>query len=226
MSLVIVFICHNNDSINRIIHYNHYIMFVGNEEIDEQFLNNEKIIIARNLENNIEYEKKLLTFTAWYAISKNNLFKDYEYICILEYDTCLDENFENNLKEQCKLNQYNVITFNESNNHHLINVDADENILKEFLSLKDIDGNILNEINSWGCSSNQCITRMILDDFVDWYCPSYLFIKEKHFSKLSYYHERLFMIYLKSICIDYIKINGLSHSQSRSHGDGYNETNE
>ena len=164
----------------------------------------------------------LVNASMWYAISKNNLFKDYEYICILEYDVCFDENFENNLKEQCKLNEYIVITFNESDNHHLIDVDADKNILKEFLSLKDIDENILYKINYWGCSSNQCVTRIILDNFVDWYYPSYLFIKENHFSKLSYYHERLFMIYLKSNYIDYIRIDGLSHSQSRSHGDGYN----
>ena len=60
---------------------------------------------------NIENEKALLTFTAWYAIIKNNLFSNYKYLCILEYDVVLDNNFKNNLTNICKTQKYDVISF-------------------------------------------------------------------------------------------------------------------
>jgi len=222
MSVVIVFVCHNNNSIRNIIHYNHYILFVGDQEINEEYITYSKLIIARNLENNIEHEKKLLTFTAWYAISKNNLFNDYEYICVLEYDTYFMDHFENNLIHHCNLKSDFVISFFESTNKDLVNVDVDKNILQQFLLLKDEDENIVDEIELWGCSSNQCIHKIVLDNFVDWYYQDYLFIKENDIVNLSYYHERLFMVYLKSKNINYIKIDGLCHFQSRSHNGGYN----
>ena len=75
MSHIIIFVCHNNESISQVIHYNKQIILVGNTEINDEYKNNPNITIARNLEHNIEYEPKLLTFTAWYAISKNKLFR-------------------------------------------------------------------------------------------------------------------------------------------------------
>jgi len=56
MSFAIVFVCHDNNSIESVLNYNYYILFVGNREIDENYKNNPKIIIARDLSNNIEHE--------------------------------------------------------------------------------------------------------------------------------------------------------------------------
>ena len=59
-------------------------------------------------------------------------------------------------------------------------------------------------------------------DYWDWYYPSYSIIKENHSAKLSYYHERLFMVYLKIKNINYKLIYGLQHYHLSSHHDGYN----
>jgi len=222
MSCVIVYVCHDNDSISKIISNNYHIIFVGNNEIDEKYINYSKLIIARNLENNIEHEPKLLTFTAWYAISKNNLFAEYDYICILEYDVTIVSDFEKILFKECKLKNNRVISFLD---HYVnaINTDIDVNVLKIYLMNQKINPLYELYISYWGSSSNQCVDRNILVDFVDFYYNSYLFIKDNDYKKLSWYHERVFMIYLKNKNIEYKFLPFiLTHSQSSSHRDGYN----
>ena len=54
MSCLILFVCHDDDSISRVIHYNHIILLVGDKEIKQEYLNNPKIIVVRNLEHHIE----------------------------------------------------------------------------------------------------------------------------------------------------------------------------
>lgn len=222
MSCVIVFICHDSYSVSKVIDKNQYIIFVGSNEIDEKYSSYSKLIIARNLENNIEYEKKLLTFTAWYAIYKNNLFSEYEYVCILEYDVTLVDNFESVLFNECNTKEYSVYSFID---HHVdgIYCDIDCNVLRTYLTNQNINPHFENYILFWGSSSNQCLRRDLLCDFVDFYYNSYSFIKDEHYSNLSWYHERVFMIYLKNKSIEYKLIrNVLSHSQSNSHSYGYN----
>ena len=122
------------ESINYLIDKNQYIIFVVNNTLDEKFLNNPKIIIARDLPYNIEHEPKLLTFTAWYAIIKNNLFKEYEFICILEYDCILDNNFFKNLDSVCSTNAYDIISFLKTGSD--FHTDINTNILKKFIQYK------------------------------------------------------------------------------------------
>ena len=90
----IVFICHLEELVKKL--YNTYenpaILFVGLNTLNKTIYPD--VIIVRDLQDNIEYEKSLLTFTAWYAIIKNDLFKDDEHLCLLEYDVKLSENFK------------------------------------------------------------------------------------------------------------------------------------
>jgi len=217
MSCLIIFVCHDNNSISKVIHHNYPIIFVGSQEISDDYSNYSKIIIARNLENNIEHENKLLTFTAWYAICKNNLFSDYDYLCILEYDVELDENFEKNLKEKCLNNNNNngVISFLHDSSNGCLYFHVTKQILDDFLILKNENNGWLDK--GWGTSTNQCVRRDILNDFVDWYYPDCLTIKIKDNTYFSYYHERIFMFYLRNKGIDFIILNGLKHYQQCSH---------
>lgn len=222
MSCIVVFICHDNNSISKVIDKNQYIILVGDNEIDEKYTSYSKLIVARELENNIEHEKKLLTFTAWYAISKNNLFSEYDYVCILEYDAIIVNDFENIVLNECKTKEYTVYSFID---HYVdgIYTDIDCNILRNYLTQQNIDPHFENYISYWGSSSNQCVRRNFLCEFVDFYYNSYSFIKNEHYSNLSWYHERVFMIYLLNKRINYKLLrNILSHSQSNSHNYGYN----
>jgi len=73
----IIFICHDEKLVKEL--YEKYdkpiVLFVGKNEIDATRFSN--LTIVRNLPYNIEEEKSLLTFTAWYAIIKNDLFKEF-----------------------------------------------------------------------------------------------------------------------------------------------------
>ena len=97
-------------------------------------------------------------------------------------------------------------------------LDIKLDVLHNFLQLKNIDVNIISKLDYWGSSTNQCIHRDTINGFVDWYFPSYDFIKTNHYQKLPYYHERLFAIYLKSINMDNLYIPDiLRHYSIKSH---------
>ena len=211
---ILCFVCHNTESINYVIDKNQYIIFVGNNTLDEKFLNNPKIIIARDLPYNIEHEPKLLTFTAWYAIIKNNLFKEYEFICILEYDCILDNNFFINLDSVCSTNVYDIISFITTRLDFPTDINLD--ILKKFIEDKKSSFKYIPN-SLWSATTNYCIRRNILSDFVDWYYPDCLKIKIFDYKKLSWYHERIFFTYIidKKLKITYM--NGLKHIQLKSH---------
>lgn len=215
MSCVIVFICHDNSSIEHVLSHGHYIIFVGDKEIKDEYRNNPNIIIAKELVNNIETEWKLLTFTAWYAIIKNNLFIEYEYICILEYDVILND-FENQLYKTCK-KSHDLISFIASEKKFL-KIDINYEVCINYLIKNGFSEYDYNILNVWASSTNHCIKRPILEDFVNWYYPSCLFIKDHDPKKLGYYHERIFAIYCFNKKYDHCYIsNILRHLQLVSH---------
>ena len=217
----IIFICHNLKSFNMVERYldikNCFIIIVGNDTnfIDSINYQDNKIIISKNYPFNIENEYKLLTFTAWYLIVKNNLFVNYNHICILEYDV----SFYNDVFKKLELltNYYDIISFIGGTNdfHSDINI----NIMNEFLISKNIDTNTYDNKNLfWYHTTNHCIKRNILKDFVEWYYPDCLIIGLNDDVKYSYYHERMFSVYIleKKYKIFLFK-NNLFHYQLSSH---------
>jgi hypothetical protein len=222
MSLIIVFVCHDNQTTKEALSKttNPYVMFVGDKEVDETHKNNPKVIIARNLPNNIETEKSLLTFTAWYAIIKNNLFQEYDYICVLEYDVNLDRQFEQTLIDTINTTKsINIITFILSRSCFLSDVSG--TVLNKFIEKKGIQDTYNDRNTIWYSTTNHCIQRSILSDFVDWYYPDCLMIKELDAPHLSWYHERLFHVYMKSKNLNIELIKGLSHLYRNSHKGGF-----
>jgi len=210
----IVFICHDDASIKRVIDHNFQILFVGNRQISAEYATNKNIHICRNMPNNIEHEPTLLTFTAWYAIIKNNLFTQSSYITLLEYDTSFSPNFLENLNNLCKRG-YDVISFFNDKIQQWFLCDIDIFVLSNFLRLKGFQKNF-TQIH-WSPTTNHCIRREILEGFVDWYFPAYLYIKKYDSAHLSWYHERLFPLYLESKNIGYYELEGLHHQVLNSH---------
>jgi hypothetical protein len=165
--------------------------------------------MARNLPYHIEHEPKLLSFTAWYAISKNNLFPEYDHICILEWDVVLEKDF----LTQLQLNTADAISFIEISDFFLVDISC--SVAEEYLKKKGISYPMSDR--RWGASTNQCLRRSLLDAFVDWYYPSCLWIKEFHEEKFSWYHERMYMIFLEIQNIPYHFVDGLQHLMLNSH---------
>jgi hypothetical protein len=220
-NVIVVFICHDNSSLEFVANYlnndYYYIIFVGFQNINEKYVNHPKIIIARYCAFNIENEYRLLTFTAWYAIIKNNLFPEAEYLCVLEYDVILNEpNFLECLKENIYNKNMKVYSFTTYPREVLQGIDR--NTFIEFLTSKKCDINTIDFDFRWNPTTNHCIHRKLLNDFVEWYYPDCLNLKEKDLTRFSYYHERMFAIYLQLNKINYHHIYGvLIHCQNNSH---------
>ena len=219
MSVKIIFVCHNKFSIEYVTSLNlsdYSIIYVGKENTIEDIKTDPRVIIARNFEDNIESKNELLTFTAWYLISKNNLFLDYEYLCILEWDVSLDNVFVDKLNNLCSyLNNYQVFSFeiDDCNFYSDVNVD----VLNFLLRKLNIDPNSFNWNTKWYGSTNQCLRRDVLNEFVDLYYPLACSATLLDHVNISWYHERIFSAYLlckKKLCF---LSNGLNHYQKQSH---------
>jgi len=229
-------ICHDQNLILEFIKNKKFkslpnctFLFVGNSdcELIADFAN---VIICNNLEDNIEDEPLLCSFTGWYAVSKNNL-SNSGYVCLLEHDVEIIDSFhENNVKriEKEKADIYGYLeqplddTFSKSTpwleiyTNKKFEIDVDD-FLKTFAESE----------THWMSTTNFLIKRNVLDEFVHWFHKH-----SENFSndKLgSYMHERMLFVY----CVLYeIKkqmiSNVLLHHQKCSHGikDAYEEGSE
>jgi hypothetical protein len=200
--LKLVFICSNNTNIEKILSKNFGgnfdIIVKGEANIDDKYKNHKNILIAKNLPNNIEDEYKLSFFTVWYLIVKNNLYNDSKHICIFEEDSIIDQKLINDLNKLLTYSDPDIVSFMLSE-HLFFYCENKKNVTDYFLNKKNI--NYINN-KKWKSTTNHCIRRNILSDFVEWYYPACLEIKLLDMANLPYYHERLFSAY-----IDHMKIN-------------------
>ena len=189
-NVIIVQVCYNLDIINSILNdnskENFHIIYSGNNNISDDLYLNKRITIARDLPNNIENENQLLTFTAWYLIVKNNLFSEFDYICLLEDDVEIDKSFEKELVKKCESNIYDIISFIYFSNYFML--DINEAVIKNFLETNNI---VFNKFNNWAATTNHCLKRNKIKEFIDWYYPKCLTIEQLDSNNFSSYHERI-----------------------------------
>ena len=204
----IVFVCHDQNSVNECLakHKNSMIFLVGQKEINNTDLS--RIIIARDLPDNIESKPKLLTFTVWYAIIKNDLFTDKKHICIVEHDVY-------NLPKQIfHENGVDVISFIPAEQRFFY-CNISRFMFNKFLTHKKV--NYVNNEN-WFSTSNHSMKREIIREFVDWYFPDCVTVIEPRDPRnFSFYHERLFWTFLKLRNYTSSFIRGVVHKERRSH---------
>jgi hypothetical protein len=215
MTLLIVFICHNNETVTdvRTKYPDATICFVGSSEILQEYQEDSKIIIVRDLAINIEDRPKFLTFTAWYAISKNGLFKEYDYLAIFEYDVVLEEGFDTKLREKCILENPDVVSFLKIERYFFW--DIHPKLFYHFLDEKKKKYDICNK---WYPTTNHCMKRKVLDDFVNWYYPGCIDFWVLDRKMVSWYHERFFSVFIKVYDQKWSMGEGLEHIQIGSHG--------
>ena len=203
----LVFICHSQDTADICLQKSSdaAILFVGPNPVTP----NDRIIVVRDLPDNIEQEKKLLTFTAWYAVVKNNLFADYDYICLFEWDVNLNASF-------CLGGATTDIVVYFHCNRMFFPMDININVLQQFLQKKGIGPYDTNQ--DWMNTSNHCLNRKTLTDFVNWYYPDCLeIIKANDVAGFPWYHERLFWCFVKYMGISYELKGGIEHCYQNSH---------
>lgn len=215
-TLVVVFIAHKKEDAEKCLkaYPSSYILFVGPGEPPAD---SSRVIVARTLPQNIEHEKKLLTFTAWYAITKNRLFADADYIALFEYDVEFTPTFFQELQALCDSGTYDCITFNDIGGYFLH--DVRKELMEEFVKRKNLPVPTFTETYRWYSTTNQCIRRAMLDEFVDWYYPECMVLKTKDLKKFSWYHERLFTVFLNLQEKSVKYLEGMKHLLQNSHSD-------
>lgn len=133
-------ICHDQEIIQDIELENRFsllpsytYLFVGDRPIEKiEHLSN--LVVCRKLKHNIEQYKNLVSFTAWYAVSKNKLAKN-KYLALLEYDSILSDNFYTVTKDV--LTNISFAGFLQAhlfNKHFLELASKGEHVLKKTLS--------------------------------------------------------------------------------------------
>lgn len=91
-------------------------VFLGPRPID-QIEDMENVIIARNLEHNIEeHNSRLISYTGWWAVWKNKLL-DADFVNLFEYDINLHPNFPNILDQNLSIDT-DIIGYIPHNVHY------------------------------------------------------------------------------------------------------------
>ena len=215
MTKCVVFVCHDKNTFlsiaHHLVHEHVYIIIVGTHNINP---GHPRIILAYRLHHNIESEKRLLTFTAWYAIAKNNILEQYDAYCILEYDCIIHDMLW--LQNELNSKSEQIISFFKDNNNLFYDINKD--YLDRFLLSKKITNTYSSDFE-WGCSTNKCIQRDVLLEFVDWYFPYCLYFNIVDTANYSYYHERVFALFIdnRKFSHGYLLHSNIQHQEARSH---------
>jgi hypothetical protein len=220
-NLEIYIVCHNRKSYelfkenNKSVDINKFKFILVGDEYNwrgESFSNYQNKIIANFLPDNIERHKSLLTFTAWYALIKNNLINT-EYVGVFEYDCILKRDIFEIEKD---LNQNKLIGFYPVSTTHLY-----LDLIPEFSNLlpfEYVDAAMKEKL--WIASTNMILPVWFMAKFVDWYLQ---FIPEiLQFEKHPHYHERAVNVFaavngIKGVSETYYEQRYLIHQMLRSH---------
>lgn len=168
-----------------------YLLVGQSKHVGHEF--SDKIIVCENLPNNIENLCNLLTFTAWYAISKNNL-STTKWVTIFEYDVETKKHLDFELQDYDAIGYIDYLIDSEKsfrdyppyiseyvNKFQLSN--HEERIYKLYGSEK------------WACTTNFTLKNSFLNEFVDYYYK--LIIEEDiyHKFKQAHIHERMITLF-------------------------------
>jgi len=197
-------------------------VFLGYGPINN-IIDNPLVIIARNLEHNIENYPKLTSYTGWYALWKNKLY-DGDYLNLFEYDVNLTESFYNfNLSDKTKsiygyieyMVHMSAIFFVSKWSDKLIyTIKKNYNIdLIEFISK-------IPQGTKCSATSNHTMKKNIFEEYMTWVNPLVDDIKESPMS--GHQIERSIIAFYLLKNIDYkIESNMLTHYNLDSHNTQY-----
>jgi hypothetical protein len=211
-------VCHDQDIIIDSLQKNKFsglpnykFMFVGNKPTN-LIENIENVIICNRLEFNIENYPKLCSFTAWYAVSKNNL-SEKKYCCLLEYDVALSQDFHKKNLEA--ISKEAVCSYFIELIDNPVFSDATP-WLRTFFKKYNINTSKIYKEKFWYCTTNFIVRNDILKNFNNWFYEIASMFKDCDLG--AYMHERMINVYciLNEINIEYIK-NTLKHFQLCSH---------
>lgn len=155
---------------------NYKWLFLGKRPVDKLAKYKHKVIIARDLPDNIEGEKCLFDYTGWYAVAKNNLIKG-EYTSFVQYDCYLKDNYGREIRKTLKEYKDCFIGFQPHNLdcNYFISDNYSKAIKKAILKVYNIDVEklvedaILAGDPFWAGGSTFVCTKKWLNDYINWF---------------------------------------------------------
>ena len=209
----IYIVCHDEAS------YNHFCS--NNPDIKDKviflFVGKPHIIRGEGLyldsfTNNIEKHKTLLTFTAWYALVKNNLVKS-KFVGIFEYDTILKPEILSLSDGQLK-DDHSVIGFAPRPTNEKIYLDAVNGLVEVLPSIYIVNAYAGSAV--WSASTNMIMPKWFLTDFVNWYDGYWR--ETLKYPNHPHFHERAVNVYAATIGMQYKFFpEWVRHEEKRSH---------
>ena len=198
---------------------NYNYILVGNHDRN---YNSEKIIQSEFLPNNIENQKYYLAYTAWHALANNiHLIEDqYEYVCLLEYDSVIiDEESIEKFQEYIINNYKSVYGIDKmSTKHCFLEKSQFSNLLESFLKQKGFK-EIQPNNHNWIVSNNVVFSKKFLQEYLtdDFTKDFFVFLDN---NKMSGHNlERLLSVYcfIKKIHFGFVEPKLFNHAALDSH---------
>ena len=180
------------------------------------------VIIARDLPDNIEDSPRLLSFTGWYAVAKNDLATS-KHVVMVEYDITAFDGFT--ARTSAALAETHCIAgYIPFQLSHPMYLHATQWFPASLSTIYGIDVPTLirdhlseGGADLWTSTTNAALRTEDLGSFVDWFMPlATVFL---HDPVGAHVHERTVPIFclLNQIANTYVP-GVLEHTQARSHG--------
>jgi len=202
-------ICHNDESVMlaKKTYPDSVILFVGSRQSSDK-----NVIMMRDLPKNIEYLPQFLTFCAWWAITHNNLFKDSQYIALLEWDTRPHKiDFWQQVEKTLKDSTVDAIGLFQYYSEGLW---SERDLSQNFENIMKTLNLPYPKSNKWYASSNAIMKREKLDEFVFLFQTVIDLVKND--PKCKWIHERVYFLWMETHNV--VTVHGLTHFQRESHG--------
>lgn len=212
--------CHDQniifDSVNNELYKDNVkFLFLGKGEVDK-IKSFDDVIICRDLEFNIEEYKNCLQYCAWYAVLKNNLLGDHEYVRFIDYD--IDINNKISVTKDVKgtiaydWEYYFYTGFGDSEKF--------QNHVKEISNKTIFELIETHQTNfgqtKWFSSIDTIMKRQFYFDFMMWFDGLYEKYKNEYYFGMHF--ERYLTIYCLIKNVDYeISFGETTHKQLKSH---------
>lgn len=210
----IFIVCHDEASYNHFCSNNKDLadkvvfIMVGNSGFEPK-----SFYAAKDLWHEIEENKSMLTYTAWYALAKNNIVNT-EYVGIFEYDTILKPEILSLSDGQLK-DDHSVIGFAPRPTNDKLYLDAVPGLTQTIPSIYTVNAYIGSSV--WAASTNLIMPKWFLTDFVNWYDGYWR--ETLQYPNHPHFHERAVNVYAATIGMQYKFFpEWVKHEEKRSHG--------
>ena len=203
-------------------------VFLGDGECNDYGYDD--LIVARDLEYNIEEYPKFTAFSGWYALWKNGLLNTGRHVLLLEYDVHLKEDFELHLNRLVEggVPMVSFLPLTMRNYHFIDNpnwVNSINNGIRNVYNV-DIIGSLKRYIEfslskgvdpMWMTTNNVMFSYDNLNEYLKWFEPLIDYVKDD--INCGHAQERCltFYAFMRGVKF-YFAPNILKHEQLDSHG--------